>query len=72
MKVIYLDIDGVLNSTFTTERLEGVVGIDDELLSNLKSIVDYTGAKIVLISSWKNGWEKNDKHLQNAFGNYLD
>lgn len=46
MKVIFLDIDGVLNS-------KGTSTLDDTYISRLKEIVKATDAKIVLSSSWK-------------------
>ena len=46
MKIIFLDIDGVLN-------YQGSNLIDDGCLNNLRNIVKQTGAKIVLISTWK-------------------
>ena len=46
MKVIFLDIDGVLN-------YHGSQIIDATCLSNLKNIVENTNAKIILISTWK-------------------
>ena len=61
MKVIFLDIDGVLNS-FQTFReiyyeheLTGFrrVAIDIDKVKLLKEIVDNTGALIVLSSSWR-------------------
>lgn len=45
--VIILDMDGVLNK-FSEETL-----IDKRLLSNLKEIVDETGADLVLSSDWR-------------------
>lgn len=49
-KIIFLDIDGVLNSAHNwPENL-----LHQSLTNNLKHIVDKTGAKIVLSSSWKN------------------
>jgi hypothetical protein len=72
MKVIFLDIDGVLNSVETSEVFQGFVGIDDKLVSKLRKIVRATGAKIVLSSSWKYDWEPREKHLQNKYGDYLD
>ena len=49
-KIIFLDIDGVLNSVHNwPENL-----LHQSLTNNLKHIVDKTGAKIVLSSSWKN------------------
>ena len=50
MKVIFLDIDGVLNSDaslMVDDRVEG------DLILNLKYIVDKTDAKIILSSSWR-------------------
>ena len=61
MKIIFLDIDGVLNNFQTfreihfEEQLTGVrrVAIDPDKVALLKEIVDYTDAKIVLISDWR-------------------
>lgn len=59
MKVIFLDIDGVLNSdTYMEKQLDNSsVGIESEIdpatLILLKKAVDTTGAKIVLSSSWR-------------------
>lgn len=53
MKVIFLDVDGVLNNEFTTESIIGYCGIDDELVEKLAKIVRITGAEIVLVSDWK-------------------
>ena len=62
MKIIFLDIDGVLNhSRFLKERAPScVMGISDELVLKLKQIVGKTDAKIVLISTWKDIWEKDE------------
>jgi cellobiose phosphorylase len=51
-KVIFLDIDGVLNNErFLHEG--GIHTIADPLIAILKRIVDATGAKIVLSSTWR-------------------
>lgn len=50
MKVIFLDVDGVLNNHQS--------GIDADMMERLAKIVEKTDAKIVLSSSWKNGWNK--------------
>lgn len=60
MKVIFLDIDGVLNShyTFPQHRTpNGYTGIEEKYVKLLKEIVDWTGADIVLTSDWKEGWD---------------
>lgn len=72
MKVIFLDIDGVLNCVETKEKCKAYVGIDDKMVSWLKRIVEATGAQIVLSSSWKHDWEPINKEAQNEFGFYVD
>lgn len=49
-KVIFLDIDGVLNSDRT---LYESISLEDDLILNLKEIINKTGAKIILSSSWR-------------------
>lgn len=52
MKVIFLDVDGVLTSE---DYLNGVeFDLSEEKIKLLKKIVEQTNAKIVLSSSWKN------------------
>lgn len=72
MKIIYLDIDGVLNCKSTEARCGYYLGIDDDKMQHLRRIVDATGAKIVLVSTWKDGWEREHKEDQDALANYLD
>lgn len=52
MKVLFLDIDGVLNHR-KSPKANGVFTIDPKLLPLLKKIVDSTNVKIVLSSSWR-------------------
>lgn len=63
MKIIFLDIDGVLNCETTKERCGYYVGIDRTKVQLLKKIVDATDAKIVLCSTWRLGY--------NNFGSLL-
>ena len=49
-KVIFLDVDGVLNSDRT---LYEDISLEDDLILNLKEIVNKTKAKIILSSSWR-------------------
>ena len=65
-KLLFLDIDGVLN------HVKGDAPIDTDCLRNLKKVVDATGAEIILISSWRLGWFKDDKSHQSDDANYLD
>ncbi len=55
MKVIFLDIDGVLD-IFEPEKL--LQELLEPALLRLKRIVAETGAKIVVISNWRYGNEK--------------
>lgn len=74
MKYLFLDIDGVLNTPASQARCGQYIGIDCEKVLLLKHIIEETGAKIVLHSTWKEHWEKEHarKHLQDDLANYLD
>ena len=55
-KIIFLDIDGVLNSMDyfeQTKDCKGYTEINPEKAKLLKEIVDRTGAQIVLSSTWR-------------------
>lgn len=73
-KVIFLDVDGVLNCRSTKDKCGGYIGIEDEKVSLLKKIVDATGAIIILVSSWKEWWTNNPRYKpkQNEMATYLD
>ena len=72
-KVIFLDIDGVLNDD--GERRESGEIIGEEYVRDLKKIVTKTNAEIILSSSWRygmmhqarNGFTEEDKHLSELF-----
>ena len=49
-KIVFLDVDGVLHSIFA--RTESQLFRSD-CLKRLKKIIEQTGAKIVLSSSWR-------------------
>lgn len=62
MKILFLDIDGVLNSVkffntlphgFTTTRSDEI--LDPEAIERVNKIINETGAKIVVSSSWRIG-----------------
>lgn len=60
MKVIFLDVDGVLNSVaYDRQRGESDGNIDKTRLPLLRRLVDETGAVLVLSSSWRRHWEKD-------------
>lgn len=56
MKLIFLDIDGVCNCATTKERCGGYIGVEQEKIALVKQIVEATGAKIVLTSTWRLDW----------------
>lgn len=68
MKVIFLDIDGVLN---TSETLEKGIYIDPERANLIKKILKETGAKIILSSTWRFS-PLGIKAVQEAVGEVLD
>lgn len=66
MKVIFLDVDGVLNADWSDRKngplICGWTGIETVLVKKLRQIVEATDAKIVLVSSWKDCYENWNKH----------
>ena len=63
MKVIFLDVDGVLNN-FDLIRLNGFDYIDDAMVRVLAGVVTRTGADIVLSSFWR--LDPRDRSLVDA------
>lgn len=71
MKVIFLDIDGVLNYRTCKARCPNcstLIGIEDSRVERLAKIVKATNAELVLTSTWKLNWI-NEEDEQ---GIYLD
>ena len=64
MKVIFLDVDGVLNSKQDDYSIKLRT---DSHLNFLRMIVKSTGAKIVLSSSWRIGFTPASKNLLTRF-----
>ena len=53
-KVLFLDVDGVLNNESTNAVApSGCTGVMDSKVKLLKEIIDETGAKVVLSSDWR-------------------
>jgi HAD domain in Swiss Army Knife RNA repair proteins len=53
MKVIFLDIDGVLNCAKTRNPRQLPYVVDPKLKKRLDALLERTGAKIVLTSTWR-------------------
>lgn len=59
-KILFLDIDGVLNShAYDQVRTAEQGNIDETRLPLLGQLVERTQAQIVLTSSWRKHWEKD-------------
>lgn len=72
LKIIFLDIDGVLNSVaYDRVRTLTEGNIDVSRLPLLKRIVDATGAQIVLSSTWRVHWDKREAYCD-AIGRELN
>jgi hypothetical protein len=73
-KLIFLDIDGVLNNA--NSSVFELCVIEDELVNLLKEIVDKTGAKIVLSTTWRYTKETrqmvNDSLIKNQVPIYIN
>ena len=76
IKVIFLDIDGVLNSNFWNDNhqreiSEGIL-IDEEKVKILALLVKRTNAKIVLHSGWRIWFDSKLKPLRTEAARLLD
>lgn len=79
MKIIFLDIDGVLNSRAYDRKRNwnDDTDIDETRLPLIKEIVDATNAKIVLSSTWRGQWDRDSgrckedgQYINNTFAKY--
>lgn len=63
--VVFLDVDGVLNTRTTVQRTpQGYTGIDDARVRVLASTINkYGGGDIVLSSDWKTLRENDEDYL---------
>ena len=72
MRVIFLDIDGVLNSArYDKNKSDSDGNIDASRLELLKALIDQTEANIVLSSSWRSHWDPLGKET-NEIGRELE
>lgn len=56
MKIIFLDIDGVLNCKFTKKEIFWFAFVSPQKIELLKQLIERSGAKVVLSSTWRRGW----------------
>lgn len=61
MKILFLDIDGVVNCETTTQRHRGFIGIDPYMAFLIGKIQLDTGCEIVLSSAWRGSKESEEE-----------
>lgn len=67
-KVIFLDVDGVLNCNKTTRKTtSGYTFVGNRQVKNLRHIINSTQAKVVLSSDWR--YDRDDSRYN---GDYLE
>ena len=64
MKILFLDIDGVVNCKDTTQRHRGFIGIDPYLAFLVGKIQLDTNCIVVLSSSWRNFHDDGRKEIE--------
>ena len=69
-KIIFLDVDGVINCQYTTQRHGSYIGIDPYMALLVDRIVQATGAKIVLSSTWR--LSEKDREIVKKFVDFID
>lgn len=74
MKILFLDVDGVMNNEETLKktahRFQGVIGIDPYLALLVNRIIEATGCKVVLSSSWRGSAESHE-YIEKCIGTKL-
>jgi hydroxymethylpyrimidine pyrophosphatase-like HAD family hydrolase len=76
MKVIFLDIDGVINSNFWLESHQQEISdgtlIDKEKIELVAKIVHKTGAVLVMHSGWRFWFDNDMKPIRKEAQNLID
>lgn len=71
MKVLFLDIDGVVNCATTTQRHRGTIGIDPYMALLVGRIILATDCKVVLSSTWRL-WENEREEVRKQVYEFID
>lgn len=71
MKVLFLDIDGVVNNYATMQRFNGFIGINPDLAAKVQQIIKVTGCKVVLSSTWRRD-AKSRSHVRKHVCDFID
>ncbi len=64
MKIIFLDVDGVLNCSHCKVFIDEFLFVMDEKIELLRQLIDKTAAKVVLTSTWRQGWYDMEQGLE--------
>ena len=76
MRIVFLDVDGVLNCISTADRYQGFIGIDSELVGNLAEFMRRSSKEeetvIVLSSSWRIGQDREGAKIPGGYQYLMD
>lgn len=71
MKIVFLDIDGVLNHASTRELFQGCIGIDEGNLQNFAEFYRLASSKeetkVVLTSTWREEKNREGNEVTNGY-----
>jgi len=70
-KILFLDIDGVVNCKGTVQRHDGLIGIDPKLAALVQRIIKETGCDVVLSSTWRYN-ESSRAHVREKVCDFID
>lgn len=71
MKILFLDIDGVVNCMYTAQRHRGMIGIDPFMALMVDRIIQQTGCKVVLSSTWRL-WPDSREEVKKQVCEFID
>lgn len=71
MRIVFLDVDGVLNCITTRERYKGFIGVDSAHVEILSKIIEISNreekTEIVLSSSWRIGQDRDGTDIPDGY-----
>lgn len=76
MRIVFLDIDGVLNHSSTKERFQNCIGIDEGNLYTFSEFLKIARmeeeTEVVLTSSWREDKNREGESVSNGYGYICD
>ena len=71
MRIVFLDIDGVLNHACTKERFQGYIGVDEKNLEYFAKFLEIANmeeeTKVVLSSSWREDVNREGESVSDGY-----